>query len=122
MGSRLRKKEGRILQQREKEDNWFGRKGRLTEAVMDSLQNYYGNAIRKNVGDIGKMKDAVWAIYYHSISTDKEPKHQHCPIGKDSWCKYNRVAAEGKEQEFSHKCPLSEDFAQAIFYSICEFG
>lgn len=54
-------------------------------------------------------------IYYHSISTDKEPKHQHCPIGKDSWCKYNRAAAEGKEQEFSHKRPLSEDVAQAIF-------
>lgn len=116
MGSRLRKKKKEGYYSKEKKKViGLGGKGRLTEAVMDSLQNYYGNAIRKNVGDIGKMKDAVWAIYYHSISTDQEPKHQHCPIGKDSWCKYNRAVAEGKEREFSHKRPLPEDVAQAIF-------
>ena len=63
---------------------------------MDSMQNYYGNAIRRNVQDIEKMKNAVWAIYYHSISTDKKPQHQHCPTGKESWCKYNRAVAEDK--------------------------
>ena len=52
-----------------KEGNYIEKKvigldgqGGLTEAATDSLQNYHGNAIRKNVGDVGKMKDAVWAI------------------------------------------------------------
>lgn len=114
MGSRLQEEEGYYTKEKKKVIG-LGGKGQIMEAVMDSLQHYYGNAIRKTIGDIGKMKDAVWALYYHTIFTDEEPKHQHCPTGKDSWCKYNRAAAEAKEQKFSHKHPLPEDVAQAIF-------
>ena len=41
--------------------NTIGRVGRLTKGVMDSLQNYYGDAIRKSVGDLQGMMKAVQA-------------------------------------------------------------
>ena len=42
-------------------DDWqtVGGKGRLTKVVNDKLQNYYGAAIRQNVGNLRKMQDAV---------------------------------------------------------------
>ena len=42
------------------------------------------------------MVKAVWAVLYHSISTDQEPQHHCCPDGADSWCKYNRALANGQ--------------------------
>ena len=44
-----------------------------------SLQQFYGNAIREHAGDIEGMVVARWAVYYHTISTDTEPQHDHCP-------------------------------------------
>ena len=48
------------------------------------MQNYYGKAIRDNLGDKPKMIRAINAIYDH-LSND----HQYCPEGEDTWCKYN---------------------------------
>lgn len=59
------------------------------------LWKYY----QKNVQDIQAMRNGVWTISYHSISSDEKPQYQHCPIGKDSWCKYNCAAAEGKQEK-----------------------
>ena len=39
-----------------------GGKGRLTGTIVDSIQNYYGQAIRSNVGNLKATQDAVWAI------------------------------------------------------------
>ena len=64
-------------------------RGRLTEAVVDKMQKYYGNAIRDNSGDLQKMKDSIWAIFHHMIKDDScslEQQHKLCP--KDSWCKF----------------------------------
>ena len=74
-------------------DDWqtVGGKGRLTKVVNDKLQNYYGAAIRQNVGNLRKMQDAVWAIFYHTIKASNETvdvQHQYCPKGSKSWCKY----------------------------------
>ena len=42
------------------------------------------------------MVKAVWAVLYHSFSTDQEPQHHCCPDGADSWCNYNRALANGQ--------------------------
>ncbi|KAA0189493.1 hypothetical protein HAZT_HAZT001700 [Hyalella azteca] len=34
------------------------------------------------------------ASYYHSSSTDDNPKHQSCPIGADSWCWVRKAEAQ----------------------------
>ena len=45
------------------------------------LQVYYGNAIRANSNNLASMKTACWAVFYHSISTDKKPQNEFCPVG-----------------------------------------
>ena len=47
----------------------IGGKGRLTKEHILQLQKDYGKAIRSNVGDPVKMKRAVMASFYHSMST-----------------------------------------------------
>ena len=66
-----------------------GRNG-ITKQKYRTLQQYYGNAIRANAGNLDSMVKACWAVYFHSISTDKEPYHKYCPEGAASWCKFNR--------------------------------
>ena len=79
MGSRLRK-----LVKANKE---FGGSGKLNNHMIDKIQNYYGIAIRQNVGtDVSTMKSAVWAGFYHAISSAENYWHDHCPKGADSWC------------------------------------
>ena len=68
-------------------------KGRLTEKYMDKLQNYYGRAIRNNIGDLKLTYKAIWASLYHSASTDERPRHMFCPTGKESWCKWQQREA-----------------------------
>ena len=40
-------------------------KGKLTESIINSLQNYYGSAIRGNKGQLYPMKKAVAAVLHH---------------------------------------------------------
>ena len=43
-------------------------KGKLNQKVMNSMQNYYGIAIRKTKGDLYAMKKAVGAILWHTAT------------------------------------------------------
>ncbi|GFW79651.1 uncharacterized protein TNCV_1429111 [Trichonephila clavipes] len=60
------------------------------------LQNYYGIAIRSNVGCLEKMQSAVIAAFFHCCSSNQNPMHGQCPTGKDSWCKYKQALRDGK--------------------------
>lgn len=55
-----------------------GGRGRLNDAMTDNFQNYYGAAIRNNKISVHKMKDAIWAIYYHCILSENKPVITHC--------------------------------------------
>lgn len=90
----------------------IGGKGRITEEKMKLFQRYYGKAIRSNVNDSKAMKNAVLAIFYHSISTDSHPLHFHCPGGTTSWCKFQRAMAK-KETPPKHN--------QSIPYEVAPF-
>ena len=78
--------------------------GRLTDKVINSLQNYYGDAIRKNKGDVEATMKAVQATLLHSNSTNEHPRHHLCPVGTDSWCKWQVAQATGTV--YDHKDPL----------------
>ena len=69
-----------------------GGRGRLTDAVVNKIQNYYGVAIRSNIGKLKGTQNAIWAIYFHMImgpSNDTlNEKHHYCPVTLDSWCKH----------------------------------
>lgn len=47
------------------------------------------------------MLKAVWATYFHKLSTDENPQHGLCPDGVDSWCKYKRSLIT--KEKFIHK-------------------
>ena len=42
------------------------------------------------------MKKRIFAILYHLCSTDKDPKHVHCPPGDRSWCFWQRAIPQGE--------------------------
>lgn len=64
-------------------------KGKLSAKMIERLQSYYSKAIRNNHNSVADMKNAIWATYYHSISTDSKPQHRRCP--SNSWCKYKNT-------------------------------
>ncbi|GFT68070.1 uncharacterized protein TNCV_1538671 [Trichonephila clavipes] len=88
VGSRLRKLK--------KNTKGLGRKGKLTDKFIDKLQNYYGIAIRSNVGCLEKMQSAVITAFFYCCSRNKNPMHGQCQTGKDSWCKYKQALCDGK--------------------------
>lgn len=47
-----------------------GKKGRLTDLVIDSLQNYYGLAISRSKNYLDRMTKDIWSIHYHKTSTN----------------------------------------------------
>ena len=77
---------------------------------MDTFQTYYGQAIRSNKGDPEAMKTAIMAILYHYSSTIEEPKHQYCPKGPNSWCKWQNdlLTPEGERTYRPLKAPISD--------------
>lgn len=91
--------------------------GKLTDATITKLTNYYGHAIRSNSGSLHAMKTAIYATIFHAISTDDNPRHEKCPEGSMSWCFYNRAMAT-KEPPGSHvnkvRTPLSPDVLKHV--------
>ncbi|XP_062511786.1 uncharacterized protein LOC134187650 [Corticium candelabrum] len=71
---------------------------RLTADLINKLQNYYGMAIRSNLGNKYKMVSAIAAIFGHH-SND----HTFCPPGDDSWCKYLRRDPTYKDKDIQKK-------------------
>eukprot|EP00112_Aurelia_sp_Birch-Aquarium-sp1_P002653 Seg1297.4 transcript_id=Seg1297.4/GoldUCD/mRNA.D3Y31 product="hypothetical protein" protein_id=Seg1297.4/GoldUCD/D3Y31 len=71
-------------------------RGKLTDKVINSLQNFYGIAIRENQGNLYQMKKAVGAILYHCTNyDDDEKRHQYCPRDAKSWCKFQKDKVTG---------------------------
>ena len=93
----------------------LGGKGKLTAKVIDNLSRYYGSAIRHNCDSVSKMKNAIWATYYHQQSTDENPQHEKCPSGENSWCPYQKALATTEVENFKHDYnPLPQDVLKAI--------
>lgn len=62
MGTRLRNMKTSLKGKRLSDGLTLSRRGRLTEKDIDSLQFYYGKAIRDNTDSLENMRKAVWAI------------------------------------------------------------
>ena len=71
MGTRLRtlrqSKKGMTLDDGKK---MMG-KGSLTDKSINTIQNYYGMAIRQNCENVYTMKKCVWAVLYHNSNIDR---------------------------------------------------
>ena len=84
----VQKRVGTALRKLKKDRKEMRGKGKLTDKMIDKLQNYYGIAIRSNVGNLEGMKKAILATLFHCSSSADKPYHTYCPIGKDSWCMF----------------------------------
>ena len=61
-------------------------KGKFTQEKITKVHDYHGRAIKDNSSDIQLLKKRIMAIRLHFSSTNKVPKHMHCPPGHHSWC------------------------------------
>ncbi|GFT97194.1 uncharacterized protein TNCV_3858491 [Trichonephila clavipes] len=107
MGSRLRRFKAKMRGQKLSDGKALCGKNRLTEASIDQLQTYYGLAIRRNLSSVKDMRQGIWAIFLHKISTDENPQHGFCPSGPDTWCRYKKAQLENKVYHHKHKLPVA---------------
>ena len=103
MGTALHELKKQHRGQKLSDGKTIGGAGRLTDSVINSLQNYYGDAIRRHTGDLPGMMKAVQASLMHYNSTDEQPRHHLCPEGETSWCKWQKAKAKGVV--YTHKKP-----------------
>ena len=85
--------------------------GRLTLAMVDSFQVWYGKAIRNNKGDVEKMSSETMAILLHY---SEKVDHSLCPKGKDSWCKWQVDIVTGDNTYTPVSNPLAPAVVEAI--------
>ncbi|GFS96055.1 uncharacterized protein TNCV_2928061 [Trichonephila clavipes] len=107
MGTRLRRLKAQLKGQILSDGKCLSGKNRLTEHEIDNLQSYYGSAIRRNHSSVQNMRQAIWAIFLHKLSTDEYPQHGFCPIGEDSWCGFKKAEASGKSYKHKNSLPVA---------------
>ena len=94
----IQKRVGNRLRNLKKNVKGLGGRGKLTNVVIDRLQNYYGIAIRSTT-DSQRMKKAVAAVLFHVASSKNANYHNaYCPAGENSWCRYQRDKANGTSE------------------------
>ena len=91
----VQKRVGTALRKFRKENKGTGGRGKLTDATIDKLQNYYGLAVRSNPGDLDGMKKAILASLFHCASSETNKWHHYCPAGETSWCGFMQDKAKG---------------------------
>ncbi|GBM58378.1 hypothetical protein AVEN_230550-1 [Araneus ventricosus] len=84
----VQKRVGTHLRNLKNKKKKLGGKRKFTDNFINKLQNYYGIAIRANVGNLLQMQSAVIAAFAHACSSAKNPMHKQCPEGSDNWYKY----------------------------------
>ena len=58
------------------------------------------------------MREAIWAVYFHKLSTNSNPRHQLCNI---KWCKYKQAESNPDLlKSFKHKNSLPEPILEII--------
>lgn len=131
MGRRLRNLKKELKGKKLADGKGLGGSGRLTDAEIDKLQNYYGLAIRRNTNSVNQMREAVWASFLHKASTDDKPQHQFCPKGPNSWCRFQKAAVSGETYQHKHFLPhavletikpIYKDLSDIKFFEKCLHG
>jgi len=93
--------------------------GKLTDAKITKLTQYYGRAIRASKGlTVDEMRCNIQGTLFHCLSTDREPQHTKCPKGEGSWCFYNRALAKSQTPDSHLKMvgtALSQDVGKLIY-------
>ena len=83
---------------------------------MKKWSSYYSKAIVDNAPDVMAARDAVWAIFFHSVSTVDDQHHSRC---SHSWCFWQQALAEGvdpavKFAQTKHDVPVPRDVSYQL--------
>ena len=81
MGTALRKS---VAENKAKETS-ISEKGKPSKEKIARIQNFYGKAKKECSSDVKVLKTRIMAILLNLSTTDKNPKHVHCPPGPSSW-------------------------------------
>ena len=66
-------------------------KGRLTDSVIDTLQNYFGIALLSGCKTVPELRSALLASFFHVSSSEGRDFHTaYCPKSSHSWCQFQR--------------------------------
>ena len=90
VGTRLRKLRSEYKGRKLSDGKFLTGKGRLTDVAINSLQNYFGMAIRQNSGQLYAMKKAIGAALFHCSDLDESDRHKLCPQTMNSCCKWQK--------------------------------
>lgn len=114
LGTRLRNLRTKLKAKDLSDGKKIQGKGRLTDKIVNKMQNYFGIAIRNNSAiawdnDRDKalyaMKKGVLAVLWHCTDfSETADRHKFCPRQPDSWCKYWHA---GKNDTSSVNLPLA---------------
>ena len=74
-----------VYQEKDRDKKVISRKGQLTLASIDKIQNFYGLAFRKH--------KVVCAVLKRSSGTTVKQKNEKCPIDSKPWCIFQREIA-----------------------------
>ena len=97
MGSVMRKLNRKRKDEKSSDGKVLGGKGRLTDKIIDKIQNYYEETTRNSPGVIKGMESSILAIFKHMIR-DEQPKL--CP--KNSCCVYwSKRGSHNDDKRFS---------------------
>ena len=128
VGSRLRRLKTEYKGTKLEDGKGIGGAGRLTDTKIDTLQNYYGFAIRQNKGNLEGMTAAVKAVLPHVAATADNPSHQMCPNTPDTWCGYRKDPQKYKHTNGLPQAivdlvsPIFEDLSKKELLSKCLHG
>ena len=75
----VQKRVGCRLRNLKKQEKGIGGKGKLTNNMIDRLQNYYGIAIRENKNNLKAMQAATRATLFHVASSKDNNWHYPPP-------------------------------------------
>ena len=58
--------------------------------MCGQIASYYRLAVKRNIGDIDSIIQAVNAIPLHLGANDENAEHNHrfCPLSRESWCQF----------------------------------
>ena len=119
VGNRLRKLKKRVKglrgQAKQKEGGMVTKtnvkaRSRLTDALIDKLQNYFGIALRSSAKTVPELKKALLASLFHVMSSEGNNFHSYWSVGADSWYQYERdiVNKTNRCWYISHLCWLNK--------------
>ena len=74
-------------------------KGKLADAAICRLQNYFGIALRSGAPSVPELRNRLLASFFHIASLEGYEYHTYCPATKDSWCQFQRDKINGPNLE-----------------------